>query len=248
VRFFARGAYNELMENTTSEVIILHGWSRDSSPSAKWQPIKQQLQNVGIKGSVLRLPGFEFPLTESWGVDEYVAWLARQFVGKKKITLVGHSFGGHLAVTYAARFPSQVEKLVLIASAGMRSQSLTSWLKRNFFYYLAKFGKKLTTSNLLRRVIYRLAGEQDYLKANPIMRESMRRVLEHEVDVLLPSITADTTIIWGANDETTPLEFVARLQQGIPTARLRLIPNARHGVPFTHPKQVGRYIIEAHNG
>lgn len=43
----------------------------------------------------------------------------RQILGQEKLTLIGHSFGGFIASLYAAEFPERVEKLVLVAPAGM---------------------------------------------------------------------------------------------------------------------------------
>ena len=77
------------------------------------------------------------------------------------------------------------------------------------------------------------------------MRETMQRVVTHEVDDLLRSISIPTTIIWGEVDAITPLAFARRLVAGIPQARLRLVPGAKHGVPFTHTDQVVQYICEA---
>jgi pimeloyl-ACP methyl ester carboxylesterase len=233
------------MRSTVSEVIILHGWSRESAPSAKWLPIVELLRAAGAPTSVLKLPGFELPLEQPWGIDEYVDWLAKQLAQKQNIVLVGHSFGGHLAATYAARYPKQVQKLVLIASAGFRSRSLSARLKRNGFYHLAKLGKKISSSDTLRHLLHRLAGERDYLEANTLMRETMRKVLEHEVDAELPNITAETTIIWGENDGITPMEFADRLRAGVPNTKLQLIAGGRHGVPFTHPERVSALILEA---
>ncbi len=43
----------------------------------------------------------------------------RQILGLEEVTLIGHSFGGFIAALYAAEFPDRVEKLVLVAPAGM---------------------------------------------------------------------------------------------------------------------------------
>ena len=43
----------------------------------------------------------------------------RQILGKEKLILVGHSYGGFIATLYAAEFPDRVEKLVLVAPAGL---------------------------------------------------------------------------------------------------------------------------------
>jgi len=233
------------MSSTAPEIVILHGWSQDPAPSSKWKPVQAQLQNMNCSAKVLQLPGFELPLVTAWGVDEYVAWLQEKFQGKKNLILVGHSFGGHLALSYAVAHPQQVEKLILIASSGMRSHSITALCKRSGFLLLAKLGKIFTTSETLRRWLYRATRESDYLEASAIMRETMRRVIAHEVAEELSAISMPTTLIWGEQDSITPLAYARRLLAGIPQAKLQLIPDARHGIPFTHSKLVAQYICEA---
>lgn len=44
----------------------------------------------------------------------------RATLGIERISLLGHSWGGHLAMAYAARHPNRVEKLILVAAAAPR--------------------------------------------------------------------------------------------------------------------------------
>lgn len=43
----------------------------------------------------------------------------RRILNRDKITLVGHSYGGFIAMLYAAEFPDRVKKLILVAPAGV---------------------------------------------------------------------------------------------------------------------------------
>lgn len=43
----------------------------------------------------------------------------RQILGQERLTIIGHSFGGFIATLYAAEFPDRVDKLVLVAPAGV---------------------------------------------------------------------------------------------------------------------------------
>ncbi len=45
----------------------------------------------------------------------------RRILGEEQLVLIGHSFGGFLAALYAAEFPERVERLVLVAPAGILS-------------------------------------------------------------------------------------------------------------------------------
>lgn len=60
-------------------------------------------------------------LESTLGLAEQIADIERIRVcsGQERLTLVGHSFGGFLATMYAAEFPERVEKLILVAPAGL---------------------------------------------------------------------------------------------------------------------------------
>ncbi|MEM9645132.1 MAG: alpha/beta hydrolase [Planctomycetota bacterium] len=60
-------------------------------------------------------------LEQTLGLGAQIADIERirQILGREKITLIGHSFGGFIAALYAAEFPDRVDKLVLVAPAGM---------------------------------------------------------------------------------------------------------------------------------
>jgi cardiolipin-specific phospholipase len=54
---------------------------------------------------------------ESFFLDSLEEW--RSKMGIEKMTLIGHSLGGYLSVAYALRYPTRVNKLVLLSPAGV---------------------------------------------------------------------------------------------------------------------------------
>ncbi|KAI0723029.1 alpha/beta-hydrolase [Earliella scabrosa] len=54
---------------------------------------------------------------ESFFIDSLEEW--RQKMGLECMTLVGHSLGGYLSVAYALRYPTRVNKLILLSPAGI---------------------------------------------------------------------------------------------------------------------------------
>src|SRR5258708_38189547 len=97
-------------------VLFLHGWR---SNKEILQPVIAQLQNqFNIYG--LDLPGFGGSQTpqKSLSVGDY-ANVVGEFIRKlelKRVILVGHSFGGRVAIKLAANHPATVEKLILVDS------------------------------------------------------------------------------------------------------------------------------------
>src|SRR5258708_16473475 len=138
-------------------LIILHGWSIDPATLQKWQHLCDFLEKKGIEGEILKIPGLSAPLDEVWSLQDYVQWLDGQLAGKKDVVLLGHSFGGQIAIRYAAQFPDKVAKLILIDSAGMRDHRPLPAIKRNSFYVAAKMGKVFFQSEIFRDLLYKLA-------------------------------------------------------------------------------------------
>ncbi len=60
-------------------------------------------------------------LEQTLGLGAQIADIERirRILGRDKITLIGHSFGGLIATLYAAEFPERVDRLILVAPAGM---------------------------------------------------------------------------------------------------------------------------------
>ena len=54
---------------------------------------------------------------ESFFIDSLEEW--RSKMGLEKMTLIGHSLGGYLSVVYALRYPTRVNKLILLSPAGV---------------------------------------------------------------------------------------------------------------------------------
>lgn len=62
--------------------------------------------------------------TEEYFVRSLESW--REKLGLESMVLMGHSLGGYLAAAYAAKYPSRVEKLVMVSPAGMTRGGLPS--------------------------------------------------------------------------------------------------------------------------
>jgi len=227
------------------KIYILHGWAIDPNNQGKWQPFMDLLKKKKIKVEFLQIPGLDKPLKKPWSLTNYVQWLSNQLPQNKKVILLGHSFGGQLAIRFAATYPEKVKQLILIGSSGIIDRSLNKRLKRSIFRSITKVGKIVTNSPFLRKSLYKLTREQDYYQASHIMRQTMQNVLKDEILDNLPNIDCPTQIIWGQNDTTTPLKHAYVLKNSIKNSKLQLIKHARHSPQFTHPEEVVK-VIESH--
>lgn len=214
-------------------VIILHGWTTETD---KWDPFLKYLP-----GKLLKIPGLTEKINKPWTLDDYVQWLNKKI--NKKSVLIGHSNGGRIAIAFAARYPSKVEKLILIDSAGIYHNELPHRLKMLAFRTIAKIGKAITTSERLKVLLYKLAREGDYKNANPIQKQTMINLISADLTPMLGMITVPTLIIWGQDDKITPLSDAKLMRQKIKSSTLKIL-DAKHSPQFTHPKEVAKIIHE----
>jgi pimeloyl-ACP methyl ester carboxylesterase len=184
------------------------------------------------------LPGFGWsgtPLT-AWGTREYAAHLDRfmECARLPSASVLGHSFGGRVALALAAWYPHRVRDLVLVASAGIRP-------RRGPGYYLkigaAKLAKRCVSLPLFGRVGSRIAsgfvdwaGSRDYRRAGR-MRATLVKLVNEDVRDLLSSIRAPALIIWGDRDRDVPRSSMEIMARGIGGARLEVLEGAGH-FPF----------------
>lgn len=218
-----------------STLYILHGWSYTTET---WLPFMELLEKQGQKVVLLKVPGLTDGTNRVWTLDDYVEWLKGELAGEERVILLGHSNGGRISLAFTAKYPEKVERLILVDSAGIYPRGLVVTTKRAVFKALATVGKKLTSSEKLRSLLYRAAREGDYKQATPEMRQTMANLISVDLRPVLPQISVPTLIIWGAQDKSTPLTDGQLMHARIPHSELYVIPQARHSPQITHPVEV----------
>lgn len=229
-------------------LLILHGWG---SNSGRWQRVTDLLRKQEIEALVLDLPGFGIVASPKrpWTRDDYINWIFQKAKERnwEKFNLLGHSFGGGLSVKIAVAFPEKVEKLILCAPAIIRRKRLKTYL----FYQLAHIGKKIFSLPGLKklepyaqRLIYKLAGSRDYYVADGVMKETMKKLGDENLEDLLAKIKAPTLIIWGKKDDVLPLRDAQELKEKIAGAELKIISEAKHSPHREAPEELAEIISQ----
>jgi len=233
-------------------LIILHGWG---SLIDSWRNVASALEKQGIKVFIPDLPGFgETPEPPSaWGVSDYGEFVKRfaRELGMQKFDLAGHSFGGQIAITYAAQHPQDIRKLILIAAARiMRRRKL----RVKLFLIVTKIGNVIFAlpplallRPLVQKIWYKITGERDYYRASIRMREVFKHV-EEEVGSRLTMIRVPTLILWGERDDATPLADARIIHDKIPNSKLHIFSDEGHDLNFKKPREIAQKIIEFREG
>ncbi len=225
------------------KIYILHGWAYSTE---RWKPFIEKLQKESIEIEMLKIPGLTAPLTAVWDIDDYVKWLENTLSKEKnKVVLLGHSNGGLISLAYTLKYSNKVKQLILMDSTGIYHNELPIRLKRFVFVSTAKIGKKITRSVVLRKLLYKLARVHDYEKApDKIVQETMLNLIRTDLKNKFNLIKIPTLIIWGKNDQVTPVADGEVMKNEIANSSLHIINGARHSPQLTHPKETAEVIIK----
>lgn len=223
-----------------STITILHGWTYSLD---KWSGFIAAMDEAGYSCELLTIPGLTEKLDTVWTLNDYVTWLDNQLKDKNTM-LLGHSNGGRIAIAYAAMHPQNISTLMLIASAGILHTDFKTRSKKMIFKVAAKLGKLVTHSEQLRKLIYKLAREQDYYQASPIMKQTMQQLIAVDVIPMLTKIQTPTLLIWGEQDQATPIHDGLVMANTLVHGTLHTLPTARHAPQFTHTSEVAAIIAQ----
>lgn len=236
-------------------ILILHGWG---SCAKNWARVQELLENQGYRVFVPDLPGFgqALPPEKPWSIDNYVEWVKKYCDknGFPPFFLLGHSFGGGVAVKFSCAFPERVLKLILVSPALIRRKSL----KQIIFLFLAKTGKLVFTitglillwplEKKIKNILYRLAGTTDYHKLDingmVAMKETFKKVTREDLTHCLPKIKLPTLIVWGAKDVMTPIKEAYIAKKEMDNAKLEVIQDGEHGLNLQKPEILVEKIIK----
>jgi pimeloyl-ACP methyl ester carboxylesterase len=207
-------------------VVGLHGWARRA----------QDFDEVfaGLDAVALDLPGFGAspPPPEAWGSADYAGAVASVIEELHDpvapVVVVGHSFGGRVAVQLAARQPHLVRGLVLTgvpllhpADTPRRRPALAFRIGR------ALHRSGVLTEARMERLRQRF-GSRDYATAAGVMREVVVRVVNETYEAPLRAIACPIELAWGELDDVAPLTVAKAAAALCPTANLSVCRGADH--------------------
>ncbi len=183
-------------------------------------------------------------------------------LGIDKATVVGHSFGGGVAMQFAYQFPERTERLVLVGSGGLGPEvspairaitttgfhQLMGLLTLPGIRHLGRAGLIALSRTDLRttRDFDEVAEIYDSFK-DPASRAAIRHVVKAVIDWRGQIVTmADRAylteempmaVIWGRDDRVIPVRHASNAAALAPNARIEVIPHAGHFPHKDHPER-----------
>ncbi len=226
--------FGESYGTGTPWVLALHGWRRDH------RDFEAVLAPPGLEAVALDLPGFgSAPApAQVWGTPEYAdAVSAVLDEMATQVVVLGHSFGGRVAVHLAATHPDRVAGLVLSGvplhrPAGARSRPR---LRLRVARRLAARGVIGQTRIEALRQRY---GSDDYRAASGVMRDILVRTLSEDYTEALAALQCPVELVWGDNDTLAPLVVAEKVQRELRDSHLVVCHGAGHLTPLTVPGEL----------
>jgi len=231
---------NYLVMGEGKPLLILHGWG---SKSTNWKKVGEMLIGRGVKVIIPDLPGFgqsQIPKTV-WDLDDYADFV-RKFIKKlnlKDFYLLGHSFGGAVAVKYALNFPPK--KLFLVSAACFRKSSF----RKKTLKLISKLFKIFSFIPYARKAFYKfIVKRSDYPLAQVVMKQIYLEAIKQDIGDSLDLIKTPTIIIWGDKDKVTPLVQAHLINSKIKGSQLKIIPDADHDLNYKNSAELADLILK----
>jgi pimeloyl-ACP methyl ester carboxylesterase len=174
-------------------------------------------------------------------------------IGIDRASIVGHSFGGGVAMVFFYQFPQRTERLALISAGGLGdevspmlrsaalpgAQALLSVAaNRRIVDRIARAGERMRAKGNKRGVYFEAVARAMRPLERPGARNAFIQTLRAVIDVKGQRISArdrlylldamPTLIVWGERDNTIPLEHGRYTHAQVPHSRFETLPKAAH--------------------
>lgn len=237
-------------------LVLLHGFT---SSLESWDGLAAELMSnyrilrIDLPGHGLTGPD---PMRR-YAQDDFVSTI-RNLINEfelKKPTLIGNSMGGNTAWRYAARYPDDIEKLVLIGASGFTLNGLSDQPKslppmlENYFLNPTKFAVHYGLKTQYADTKKIPAGRVNQILEMMTMPGNGEAFVEIYQAFTLPDptkklakITAPTLIIWGENDRVVPPNHANLFGNALYNSQISIIENTGHVPHEESPQQTAKAI------
>jgi pimeloyl-ACP methyl ester carboxylesterase len=248
---------NYLEAGAGSPVVLVHGSGPGVSAFANW---RLTLPDLATEHRVLAPDMAGFGFSDKPGSYDMAGWV-RQLdgflaaLGLDRVSLVGNSFGGGLALAFAHRWPERVDRLVLMGSVGV-SFPITHGLDAVWGYEpsienmravldLFAYDRDLVNDELAE-LRYRASVEPGVQEAFAAMFPAPRQRWVEAMTTPESAIAAlphETLIIHGRDDKVIPLDNAYRLLQLIERSQLHVFGRCGHWTQIEHAKAFNALLL-----
>lgn len=216
------------------------------------------------------LPGFgaSRPFTRGeHTLDQYVEFVHEFQKTAEAAIVLGHSFGSIVASHYAARYPSEVQHLILInpiSAPALKGPKAAMTKAAMFYYWLAKKSpRKVSRSILSHQKIVDIMSHQMTVSRDPELREFVRQQhrehfstfaspeivsqafrasVSHTVADVVRHLTMPTLVIGAEKDQVSPAHTQRDFARALPDGTYVQLADVGHLTHYEQPREVAAAI------
>ena len=222
-------------------ILLLPGWGDDSRTFTQLSRLLEDKYET----VVLDLPGFggTQPPPSAWSLEDYADFVER-FMKKtslKPYAVIGHSYGGAVAVVAASR-RLIADRLILLAAAGVRNKNTA---RKRLLTAAAKIGKlplmflPERKRQAVKARFYGTLGSDIF--AVPHMEQTFRKIIGDDVSERASRVDVPTLLIYGSEDKATPVREGHELNRAIRGSRMEVV-GAGHFLHQEDPERIAQLI------
>ncbi len=235
-------------------LLLVHGITNSS---ASWRPVMRPLAAAGFTVVAPDLPGHgtseRHRGDHSLGAHASILRDLLQVLDLPRVTVVGHSLGGGVAMVFSYQFPERVERLVLVDSGGLGRE--VSLLIRAATLPGAEAVIRAATTPPVLRFVAALGGAAGRLGLRPgadleeiaggvaSLGDAERRAAfvrtarsiaspagqrVSAADRLYLAAEVPVLLVWGDEDPVIPIGHGHAAHDALPASRLEVFPGAGH--------------------
>lgn len=216
-----------------NHLIILPGWMQNAT---HWEAVHTQLSLHKVPHTIIDLPGFgSQPYDANLSdLNSISAWFKEKIDSlniEAPVVLVGHSYGGRVAVSVAASLKGPISRIVLIGSPNLY---MPTWSTR----VLRVLSALVSPIKRFIPEFVRMKFRSDDYQAvkGTKMQLLFSSIIAHDQSEELSALSVPVQLLWGRNDMQAPIEIAMKMRMLIPACELEIIEGAGHDLHLERPQ------------
>ncbi|MCP4581588.1 MAG: alpha/beta hydrolase [candidate division Zixibacteria bacterium] len=241
----------EILGEGAKTIIFLHGFG---ASLYSWNDIKFLFPATEYRLYLIDLKGFGYsskPHDKKYTINEQSKIIAKFMESKalENVTLVGHSYGGGVALLTQLRFldnPKIITKLILLDCAAypddipsfidVLRNPILNFISLNLIsaHYRAEFTLKRIFYDLNKVTKEKILQYAKFFSINGAkysFTQAAKQIIPEDYERILQSyseIETNTLIIWGEKDTAIPFKYGKKLHETLPKSQLEIIKKCGH--------------------
>lgn len=250
--------YHEAGSGDRGTVLFVHGSGPGASGWSNFKGNYPLLAEQGYRTIVPDTMGYGYsskPERGAFSLDDVAAQYKALLdaLGVDRVTVIGNSQGGAIAITMALNYPELVAKLVLMAPGGLETRE--TYMEMEGIKAMIRVLYKEGISKETMRKVFRLQLHDESKITDEVIEERFQVAMTQHKDNIarihvanqedrLPEVKCPVLCFWGANDKFCPPSGASKIASRCPNSRTMLISSCGHWVMVEYAKLFNQLTLQ----